>query len=117
MGGVGKTTLALEAAHLCRERNPEFQNAPDFKGYIWVSACDRLDFGLDDVTEAILHVLTPFETQSKQLDRGERLSLAIRTLAAEPRLLIIDNFETVKDETLHRFLKRPGTKSQQSACY
>jgi len=106
MGGIGKTTLALEAAHLCRERGSYGPpHIPEFTGYIWTSARDKPDFCLDDVIREILYVLSPFETRAGQLSPSEQLSLATRALAAEPRLLIIDNFETVKDEPLHRFLR------------
>lgn len=105
MGGIGKTTLALEVAHLCKERNPDYPQIPKFTGYIWISARDKSNFCLDDVVREILYTLSPFETSNKQLGRDEQLSLAIRALAAEPCLLIIDNFESVKDEPLHRFLR------------
>jgi hypothetical protein len=105
MGGIGKTTLALEATHLCKQRDANYPNVPEFTGYIWTSARDRHDFSLADVVREVLYVLSPFEANMKQLGLPEQLSLAIRALATEPRLLIIDNFETVKDESLHRFLR------------
>jgi hypothetical protein len=105
MGGIGKTTLALEVTHLCRERNPNHSNLPLFNGYIWTSARDKPDFGLSDVVREILYVLSHFEMTTKAFSQAEEISLAIRALAAEPRLLIIDNFETVRDEPLHKFLR------------
>src|SRR6266567_906146 len=44
MGGIGKTTLALEVSHLCRERTSDYASIPKFKGYIWTSARDKADF-------------------------------------------------------------------------
>jgi hypothetical protein len=105
VGGIGKTTLALEIAHLCKEHHADFPNIPRFEGFIWTSARDQTGFSLDDVTREILYVLSPYEARSRDLDRTEQLSLAVRALASKPRLLIIDNFETVNDEHLHRFLR------------
>lgn len=104
MGGVGKTTLALEIAHICKNQKTEIMT-PKFTGFIWTSARDKVDFGLEDVIREILYVLSPFEMQSKKLADAEKLSLAIRAMSNEPRLLIIDNFETVKDERLLLFLR------------
>ena len=103
-GGIGKTTLALEVAHLCRESREDYPQIPEFTGYIWTSARDNPNFCLDDVIREILYVLSPFE-KSRPLDRSEKINLAIRALSAKPCLLIIDNFETVKDESLYIFLR------------
>lgn len=105
MGGIGKTTLALEIAHLCKQKTHEHPGIPSFTGYVWTSARDKPSFSLDDVVQEVLYVLSPFESTTKLQSPSDRLSVAIRLLAAEPRLLIIDNFETVKDEQLHRFLR------------
>lgn len=105
MGGMGKTTLALEVAHICRERSTDYLQTPEFKGYVWVSARDKADFCLEDVVRAILYVFSPFEDRVRELSPSEELGLAIRALSVEPRLLVIDNFETVSDEPLHRFLR------------
>src|SRR5947209_5210094 len=59
MGGIGKTTLALEVAHICKRSDSSHTNVPHFKGYIWTSARDKPNFCLDDVVREILYVLSP----------------------------------------------------------
>lgn len=61
MGGVGKTTLALEVAHRCKEGCAENPYIPPFTGYIWTSAERRPDFCLDRVIKEILDVLCPLD--------------------------------------------------------
>lgn len=112
MGGIGKTTLALEVAHLCREGSLDYPNLPNFTGYIWTSARDKPNFYCDDVIREILNVITPFESISNSLDQRGRMSLAIKALSEEPRLLIVDNFESVDDEPLHIFLRELPSPSK-----
>ena len=100
MGGIGKTTLALEASHYCRDSKGGF---PPFDGYIWLSARDRPNFCLADVCVEIVSILSPIP-----VDRSEIaivISSAKRLLSERPRLIVIDNFETVGDETLFSFLR------------
>jgi hypothetical protein len=105
MGGIGKTTLALEVAYRCKEQQTELAQTHDFEGYIWASARGKPDFGLEDVVREILFVLSPFESNSRQLSMAEQTSLAIRALGGAAKLLIIDNFESVHDEKLHLFIR------------
>src|SRR5438105_3303772 len=56
IGGIGKTTLALEAAHRCRLGLAGRKGIARFTGYIWTSARDQDGFGLDDVVRAVLSV-------------------------------------------------------------
>src|SRR5690348_8682392 len=104
MGGIGKTTLALEVAHLCKKRSADYPGLPHFTSYIWISARNKLNFGLSDVIREILYVLSSFEFNKRELSDTDQLSLASRALSAEPRLLIIDNFESIpEDEFLYQF--------------
>src|SRR5450755_4640430 len=109
MGGVGKTTLALEAAHKSREDSRLHSSLSSFTGYIWTSARNKPNFCLDDVTEAILSVLAPPEFLNSSTSHDRRL-LAARALSQEPCLLIVDNLESVNDESLYLFLRDlPGS--------
>jgi len=105
MGGIGKTTLALEIAYLCKEHRSKYPHIPQFTGYIWISAQESPDFCLDYVVKKILRVLGPFQTRTEQLTPSEELNLAVRMLAVEPFLLIIDNLQTVRDEPLDELLR------------
>jgi len=123
IGGIGKTSLALEVLHEClaasrllashlvanKKNPPASENgAQTFDAFIWTSARDR-DLNLNDVLDTIARVLDyPFITQ---LPAGEKRHEVIKRLQQQPCLLIVDNFETVKDGELHRFildLPEPG---------
>jgi hypothetical protein len=109
MGGIGKTTLALEAAYRCKEHSGTRTSIPRFTGYIWTSARDKPNFCLDNVTEAILAVLSPSELFNGSPGQ-DRTLLAARALSQEPCLLIVDNLESVNDESLMLFLRDlPGS--------
>ncbi|MBL7259583.1 NB-ARC domain-containing protein [Paractinoplanes lichenicola] len=110
IGGVGKTSLALEAAYRLSEGPGRF----DF--VVWVSAKRdtltahgilprRADFvNLRDVFEAIGSVCG--RPDLPQLPEGQQRTL-IRTLLGGPRrvLLVLDNLETVDDESVTAFLR------------
>lgn len=118
IGGIGKTSLALEVLHEClaashpapNEKNPAASEngLQTFDAFIWTSARDR-DLNLNDVLDTIARVLDyPFITQ---LPGEEKRHEVIKRLQQQPCLLIVDNFETVTDEELHRFildLPEPG---------
>jgi hypothetical protein len=101
IGGIGKTTLALECAHLCKAGG---RVAPHFDGFVWTSARDTPDFSLETLVSTVFSVLEPVERQADH-DFGSSVARSRRLLAAVPILLIIDNFETVRDEKLFGFLR------------
>lgn len=118
IGGIGKTSLALEVLHEClaasqlaagsKNPHPPENGLQTFDAFIWTSARDR-DLNLNDVLDTIARVLDyPFITQ---LPPEEKRHEVIKRLQQQPCLLIVDNFETVKDQELQRFildLPEPG---------
>jgi tetratricopeptide (TPR) repeat protein len=91
-GGIGKTTLAAEAARSSQET---------YKGrVVWSSADGRTDFTLLSLLDDI----------STQLGRADLRTLApaikeeqVRSLVAEaPTLVVLDNYETITDEEKKR---------------
>ena len=101
IGGIGKTTLALECAHRCKA---DCRGTPRFSGFVWTSARDTPDFCLDTLVSDIVSVLEPAKRRDDH-DVASRIARSKRLLAAAPILLIIDNFETVRDERLFGFLR------------
>ena len=107
MGGMGKTTLILEAAYLCLQKRRELDNFPQFKAIIFTSAqkqrlkvrqilpCLQQRRTLEDVFEAIASTLK--KPQILQGDFDNQLKNAIATLQELPTLLIFDNLETFDD--------------------
>ena len=105
LGGIGKTTLTLEVAHRLHDHSVEGIQVPEFAGFIWTSARDKPSFGLRDVVENILYTLASLGPLEMEQDPTAQSHQARRLLSAEPRLLIVDNFEVVTDEDLHVFLR------------
>jgi tetratricopeptide (TPR) repeat protein len=91
-GGIGKTTLAAEAARSLQQT---------YEGrVVWSSADGRTDFALLSLLDDI----------STQLGRADLRTLApavkeeqVRSLVAEaPTLVVLDNYETIADEEKKR---------------
>ncbi|MEM7348908.1 MAG: NB-ARC domain-containing protein, partial [Chloroflexota bacterium] len=105
MGGIGKTSLAIEVAHLSL---PGYQLAikNPFEAVVWTSARDHVDFNLqlDQVLDTITRVLD--YGHLAQLDLDEKISAVDRLLRAERTLVIVDNFETITDLALVKFLEQ-----------
>lgn len=105
MAGVGKTTLALEAARHCFTKSETLLDKP-FQSVVWISAKDQLErkHWLDEVLDTIARVLNyPYITH---LEPEQKRNEVNRLLQAYRVLLIIDNFETVEDTDLERWLLR-----------
>ncbi len=105
LGGMGKSSLALEAANHCLGKAviwPEFEQ-PLFEAAVWVSDKDqpgtvRLGTVLDEIAMTLGYPgCTSLDLRTK---RGEVDSM----LRNRRVLVVIDNFETITDEQLLEWL-------------
>jgi len=109
-GGVGKTTLALEAAYRCLTAIQDPAALPDiptFEAIIFTSAKPQFlgskivprlhrDRNLRDIFRAILRTLDCLDNIPSDL--GDQLVMVCESLARQRTLLMIDNLETVEDQ-------------------
>ncbi len=111
IGGIGKTSLALEVIHEClrftkgeipvEEEKQDKSAIPKFDGFIWTSAKDR-ELRLNHILDAIARTLDwPGITQQPYEEKKESVR---KLLQAKRYLLIVDNFETITDEAVRDFL-------------
>ena len=109
-GGVGKTSLALEAAYRCLNVNPENANVPSFEAIIFTSAktqrltgkgivkrCHR-ENTLRDIFQAIARTLKCPNIISGDFDAQQKVILY--SLSKQRTLLIIDNLETLDEQQI-----------------
>ena len=114
-GGVGKTALALEMAHLCKDA-AGFGSDERFEAIVWVTAktAELMPAGqvprqptftdLDSVYRAIGELLDiPAVFQSAT--HAERSIHVARYLAEHRVLLMLDNLEEIDDQELMVFLR------------
>lgn len=115
IGGIGKSTLALEVAH--RYLN-DFELLPPeerFDTIIWTSAKDSVltadgiqrrhqtHKALDDIYNAI--AITIQREDISRTDHERQTELVRSAIAQRRTLLIVDNLETIDDETVLAFLR------------
>jgi tetratricopeptide (TPR) repeat protein len=104
IGGIGKTALALEVTHEClRASKGEMpaNGVPTFDAFVWTTAKDR-ELALSDILDTIARTLDyPYIAQ---LPPEEKPPEAAKLLRAQKCLLIVDNFETITDDTVRDFL-------------
>ena len=103
IGGIGKTSLALEVVHEClkaSELSTE-SHIPTFDAIVWTTAKGR-DLTLKDLLDSIAHTL---ELRAiLQLELEDKRHALVKHLQDKKCLLIVDNFETVKDAAIQDFL-------------
>lgn len=107
IGGIGKTSLALQVLHECLEASQNSKSvANDFQKFdalIWTSAKDR-ELTINDVLDTIARTLEyPALTQLALADKQHEI---IKRLQEKPYLLIVDNFETITDDGVAEFLRK-----------
>ncbi len=116
IGGVGKTSLALQSAH---KSNAD----KEFERYVWVSAkksrltsegVREMTPGLSSLDDLLVHIAVGDETAELAIDSpGELYSSAINSLKKRRTLLIVDNLETVDDaEEIGIFLTKVPAPSK-----
>ncbi|MBN1994067.1 MAG: hypothetical protein JW953_15325 [Anaerolineae bacterium] len=105
IGGIGKTSLALEVAHRCLP-GAQLEIDNPFEAVVWTSARDQADFnlGLEQVLDAIAQVLDyPY---LMQLEPESKATAMDKLLRSRRTLVIVDNFETITDLALVKFLEK-----------
>lgn len=105
MAGVGKTTLTLEVALRCLS---DTEIAPDqrFQAVVWVSAKDRPEQQkwLEEVLDTIARVLDCiYVTLWEPTQKIEEVNKLLKTHRV---LVIVDNYEVIKDPHLEQWLFR-----------
>ena len=105
LGGIGKTSLAIETAHHCLPGD-ELAISKPFEAVVWTSAQDQADFDLhlEQVLDAIAHVLD--YAYLIQLPLDQKIKAIDKLLRSCRTLVIVDNFETITDIALVKFLEK-----------
>jgi len=94
IGGIGKTVLALEVAH-------ELWEEGLYEAVVWTTARDRA-LDLNDILDTFARTVDyPYIAQ---LPPEEKPTEAAKLMRAKKCLLLVDNFETIKDEAVSEFL-------------
>lgn len=109
-GGVGKTSLALEAAYRCLNANQQNAKVPSFEAIIFTSAKAQSLTGqgiskrpyrertLRDIFQAIARTLNNINII--RADFNEQQKLIYHRLSQQQTLLIIDNLETLDEQQI-----------------
>lgn len=103
LGGMGKTTLAVEVARRCLAGDSSALDDP-FAAIVWVSARDKPEQKkwLNEVLDTIARVLDyPYIAQ---LTTDEKQVEIDNLLRAQRTLVIVDNYETIEDSALEQWI-------------
>lgn len=115
-GGIGKSALALEIAHLCYEESTSIPSDERFEAIIWVTAksVELLPAGqvqrkatftdLDSIYRAIADLLD-IPVIFRTVTQAEQSLIITRVLANKRILLMLDNLEDIDDNELLIFLR------------
>ncbi len=115
IGGIGKSTLALEVANRFIEGYDSLPVDERFDAIIWTSAKERILTAdgirpryqthrtLDDIYAAIAITLQREDIPRSQPD--QQAELVRNALTRQRTLLIVDNFETIDDEMVLDFIR------------
>lgn len=114
IGGIGKSTLALEVAHHYLRNYPHLPEQERFESIIWVSAKQTVLTAqgiqkrpqafrtLEDIYAAIAITLQRQDITKASTD--DQVEIVRNALTRQRILLVIDNLETVDDEKVITFL-------------
>jgi LuxR family glucitol operon transcriptional activator len=115
IGGIGKSTLALEVAHHYRREYDRLPPEERFDAIVWTCAKtsvltadgikprQQITRTLDDVYTAIAVTLEREDIARARPE--EQDELVVRALTRQRTLLIVDNLETVDDERVNGLLR------------
>ena len=115
IGGIGKSSLALECAYSFLRRTQAGAQSHEFRAVVWTSAkANRLTAKgeqtranqtstLRDIFSTISFVLEREEI--RRANEHDQLATVCRALAQIRTLLIIDNFESINDPCVDAFLR------------
>ncbi|MCK6627285.1 MAG: NB-ARC domain-containing protein [Anaerolineae bacterium] len=115
IGGIGKSALALEAAHSYLRHYDKLPEAERFEAIIWTSAKQTVLTGegitlrsqslrtLDDIFATIAITLEREDIPRARVEEQEEL--VRQALTRQRTLLIVDNLETVDDERVLAFIR------------
>jgi LuxR family glucitol operon transcriptional activator len=105
MGGIGKTSLAIEVAYCCLP-GPQLAVSMPFEAVVWTSARGSTDYKLccNHVLDTIVLVLN--YPHLAQLPPEQKVEAVDKLLRSHRTLVLVDNLETVTDLSLVKFLEQ-----------